>query len=52
MDTRKVLVIVRGGVAEVYAEEGVDFLVVDRDNDPHGEIPGEYAWLIQNGKEK
>ncbi len=52
MKAKKVLVIVRGGVAEVYAEEGVDVLVVDRDIDPRKEIPVEYAWLIPDGREE
>ncbi|MBA2410488.1 MAG: hypothetical protein H0V62_12260 [Gammaproteobacteria bacterium] len=42
----KVLVIVRGDVAEVYAEPGTDVCLVDYDNEPEAEIPKEYRHLL------
>lgn len=42
----RVLVIVRGGVAEVCADESVDVVVVDYDNEPVGQIPVTHVDLI------
>lgn len=42
----RVLVIVRGGVAEVYAEPGTDVCLVDYDNEPDAQIPKEYRRLL------
>lgn len=42
----RALVIVRGGVAEVYADSGVDVHMLDYDNEPEGEIPLDFIDLI------
>lgn len=42
----RVLVIVRGGVAEVYADPETDVCLVDYDNEPDAEIPKEYRHLL------
>lgn len=42
----RALVIVRGGVAEVYADPTVNVHLVDYDNEPDEEIPADYIDLI------
>lgn len=45
--TPRVLVLVRGGVAEICADKNVDVFVIDYDNKPEAEIPHKYSDLIQ-----
>lgn len=43
---RRALVIVRGGVAEVLADDSVDIFLLDYDNDPEGRIPVRFLDLV------
>ncbi len=40
--TKRVLVEVRGGVAYIAADPGIEVCLVDYDNDPDAEIPEEF----------
>lgn len=43
----RVLILVRGGVAEFVADPGVDVFVVDYDNDPDAILPSNCNDLIK-----
>ena len=43
----RVLVIVRGGVAEIIADETANVFVVDYDNEPEAVIPNKYNDLLR-----
>jgi hypothetical protein len=45
-DHPRVVIIVRGGVAEYLKDEGVDVCLVDYDNEPDGELPAKYQDLL------
>ena len=44
---KKVLIIVRGGVADYSADDGVLVELIDYDNDPDAEIPEDFKHLAQ-----
>jgi hypothetical protein len=46
---KRVLVQVRGGVADVTADDGVLIEVVDYDNEPDAEIADDFAYLVYKG---
>lgn len=45
-DRPRVVIIVRGGVAEYLKDEGVDVILVDYDNQPDFELPTKYQDLL------
>lgn len=42
----RVLVLVRGGVAEVFADESVQVFLLDYDNEPDRSIPNKFIDLL------
>lgn len=48
MTPRKVLVVVRGGAVEVYADPGVEMEIVDYDHDPDAKVSDEFRSLLSD----
>ena len=46
VDRPRVVIIVRGGVAEYFKDEGVDVCLVDYDNQPDFQLPEKYQDLL------